>query len=103
MRWLGWTLASPILWAALFSAVYALHGIGCAQGWTVVATPLGPLHQVAMVILWLGGLILHALILLRLRGGGAARTDRLPRMGAWIGFVASLVTLSPLVLISTCG
>ncbi|MBL4917001.1 hypothetical protein [Szabonella alba] len=102
MGWLFRVLAGPMLWAILFAAVYALHGIGCARGWPAIATPLGNLHLVAMALLWLTGLALHVLILLRLPQG-TARAEHLPRLGAGIGLVATLLTLSPVILISTCG
>lgn len=94
-------LAGPMLWAALFSAVYALHGAGCALGWPAIATPLGPLHPAAMIAVWLAGLALHSILMVSLPTG-PARAQRLPRMGAWIGLVASTVSLAPVVVLSTC-
>ncbi|MDR7124247.1 hypothetical protein [Pseudotabrizicola sp. 4114] len=102
MRWVAGMLAGPVLWAVLFAAVYALHGIGCARGWTGVATPLGSLHIVAMAGVWLAGLALHVGILAT-APMGPAREARLYRMGAWIGLVASALTLLPVLLTSTCG
>ena len=29
MAWVARMLAGPMLWGALFSAVYGLHGLGC--------------------------------------------------------------------------
>lgn len=101
MGWLARFLLGPLLWSGLFLAVYALHGVGCARGWQAVATPLGPLHPALMIAVWLVGLALHG-ALLGLLPAGPAREQRLPRLGAWIGLVASIVTLSPVVLISTC-
>jgi len=101
MAMLARMLAGPMLWAALFSAVYALHGLGCARGWPAVATPIGPLHPALIVAVWLVGLALHGM-LLALFPAGPAREQRLPRLGAWTGLVASVVTLSPVVLVSSC-
>jgi hypothetical protein len=102
MRWAVWMLAGPVLWAGLFAAVYALHGLGCAWGWVSVATALGSLHIVAMSAVWLAGLVLHGLILWRIPYG-SSREVRLQRYGAWIGMVASGLTLLPILLTSTCG
>ncbi|MFN4154333.1 MAG: hypothetical protein ACK4HF_06730 [Paracoccaceae bacterium] len=102
MRWVAGMLAGPVLWAVLFAAVYALHGIGCARGWVGVATLFGTLHLVAMAGVWLAGLALH-LVILWLAPQGQAREARLQRLGAWIGLVASGLTLLPILLTSTCG
>ncbi|RGP37457.1 hypothetical protein [Pseudotabrizicola alkalilacus] len=102
MRWVVGMMAGPVLWAVLFAAVYALHGIGCAWGWTGVAAPFGSLHIVAMAGVWLAGLVLHVGILAA-APKGPAREARLHRMGAWIGLVASGLTLLPVLLTSTCG
>lgn len=102
MRWAVWMLAGPVLWAVLFAAVYALHGIGCARGWPAVSTMLGSLHIVAMATVWLAGLALHVAILWK-TPQGLAREVRLQRYGAWIGLVASTLTLLPILLTSTCG
>jgi len=102
MRWVMLTLAGPTLWAVLFSAVYALHGTGCARGWNSIDTGPGTLHMTAMTGLWLFGLLLHLGLLMTLPGG-SLRQQRLPRLGAWIGLIASLMTLAPILLTSTCG
>lgn len=102
MRWLAGLLAGPVLWAVLFAAVYALHGVGCAWGWTEVATPFGSLHVVVMAAVWLTGLALH-LGIVAVAPNGRARAAHLQRMGAWIGLVASGLTLLPILLLSTCG
>lgn len=101
MRWLAKVLAAPVLWAVLFGAVYALHGAGCALGWTGVETALGSLHTVGMVAVWLLGLALHVFIV-AVAPTDSTREDRLQRMGAWIGLVASSLTLLPVLLLSTC-
>lgn len=101
MRWLAAFSAPLILWAGLFSAVYALHGLGCARGWPAVSTPFGSLHGVAMVAVWLGGLAVH-LVLLRTAPTGPGLEHRLLRMTGWIGVCASLLTLWPVVTLTTC-
>lgn len=99
MRWVAWMLAGPMLWALLFAVVYALHGVGCARGWPDMATPLGSLHVVAMAAIWLTGLALHLVILLIV----SKRGEKLSVTGAWIGLVASLLSLSPIILVSSCS
>lgn len=101
MRWLALLLMPLILWAVLFAAVYGLHGLGCAWGWPLVRAPLGSLQSVAMVVIWLGGLGLHLLIL-RATPHGAVLPDRLRRLAGWSGFGASLLTLWPMLVSSSC-
>ncbi|MFC3168851.1 hypothetical protein [Paracoccus fontiphilus] len=103
MAWVARMLAGPLLWSLLFSAVYALHGLGCARGWPAVDTPLGTLHPAVLILLWLAGLGLHGLLIAVNRPGGDATQARLVRSGNWVGAVASAVTLLPVVLTSSCG
>ncbi|MDO9527051.1 MAG: hypothetical protein Q7J57_16180 [Gemmobacter sp.] len=101
MLWAVHALLGPSLWAILFAAVYALHGIGCARGWPAVDTGIGSLHIVVMSAVWLTGLALHIGLVL-CAPSGRAHNERLVLLGAWIGLVASLVTLSPIIYATTC-
>ncbi|MBM3605643.1 MAG: hypothetical protein FJX25_13100 [Alphaproteobacteria bacterium] len=101
MVWLLRALAGPVLWAALFSLVYALHGTGCGLGWTDRPVLFTDLHHIAMWVAWLAGLALHVVLVLTMPvGSGRART--VTAAGAWIGLVASVFTLFPVVVTSTC-
>lgn len=102
MRWAMGMLAGPTLWAVLFVVVYALHGIGCAWGWPSVSFGPTSLQIAAMMGAWFAGLVLH-LVLLWQMPKGHDREARLQRAGAWIGLVASGVTLLPIVVTSSCG
>lgn len=99
--WLAWLIAGPTLWAVAFSAAYGLHGLGCAWGWPDVA--LGALSLQRGVILLVGLVAMAACLALLARikaqlGDEAA----LPRIGLWIGFVATAFTLAPTLVASTC-
>lgn len=97
LRWLAWVAAGPTLWAASFALAYALHGLGCAEGWPAVR--LGPvgLHRAAMALAGLAGLGACLALLSRAPGGAGLRAG-LPRAGLWIGIVAIGFTLAPLLL-----
>lgn len=99
--WLAWVLAGPTLWAGIFAAVYALHGLGCALDWP--AQPLGPfsVHRVVLIAVWLAGLIAAGLLLMR-APPGHGREALIVRLGLWIGLVATLFTLAPLLAASSC-
>ncbi|MFC0201735.1 hypothetical protein [Paracoccus rhizosphaerae] len=101
MTWLARALAGPMLWGALFSAVYALHGAGCNLGWTQVS--LGPvdLHRGAMWAVWAAGLAVHVLLVVTMPAG-QGRARRIIVAGSLIGLVASAFTLFPVIATSTC-
>ncbi|GHG30877.1 hypothetical protein [Paracoccus aerius] len=103
MIWMARVLAGPILWGALFSGIYGLHGLGCGLDWPNRETPLGALHPLAMIGAWLLGLALHAALIRWNRALGDARQAMLVRAGNWIGAVASAATLFPVIATSTCG
>ena len=109
MKWLVLMLAGPSIWAIGFSLVYALHGTGCARGWTDMAVAGLSLHHAALWAGWLATLGAGGLLLLLLPparaealapGTGAAA--RLPRAGAWIGLGATVFTLLPVALATSC-
>lgn len=109
MRWLGWALAGPGIWAIGFALVYALHGAGCARGWGGV--DLGAGLDLQRAVLWAGWLVTLAAGAVWLRvlpapasplGREAHLRHTLPRRGAWIGLVASAVTLLPVAVTSAC-
>lgn len=104
---MGWTtraLAGPVLWAVLFALIYALHGTGCALGWTGRPMPPGgpDLHRGAMLLVWLAGLALHG-VLVRALPAGRGRERRIITLTAWIGLVSTLFTLFPVAILTTCG
>ncbi|WP_114966541.1 hypothetical protein [Alkalilacustris brevis] len=101
MSFLARSLAGPMIWAVTFSVVYALHGAGCALGWDGVSAGPVSLHRAALVGSWALGLIAGAALLLRLPASGGVQSG-LPRAGAWTGLVATLFTLFPVLVISSC-
>lgn len=103
MTWVARMLAGPGLWAVLFCAVYGLHGLGCAWDWPARQTPLGPLHPLGMIALWLAGLAVHGALIVLNGPRGDGTQAGLIRAGNWIGAVASAVTLFPVIAASTCG
>ena len=66
------------------------------------AAPIADWHHMAMWLAWGAGLILH-LVLIRVMPAGRGRPRQLITMGAWIGFVSTLVTLFPVIATSTCA
>ena len=102
MRLLFSATAGLMLWAASFSILYALQGSSCALGWDRVITPFGTLSRLLVVTSWCIFVGLGALTI-----GWATRLPRglEQRLGlscAIIGFVAIIVTGSPVLIASTC-
>ncbi|MFV3130902.1 hypothetical protein [Niveispirillum sp. KHB5.9] len=102
MNWLLRALLGPTLWAVAFSGIYALHGLGCARGWPAIATSFGSLHHLLLVSLW-GICVGLALIILLRTPMGTGRAAEIARIGGWIGVGATILTLLPILAVSTCG
>lgn len=101
MNWLLKSLLGPGVWAATFTAVYALHGTGCALGWSEGATAPWTLHHGAMFAAWMAG-ILAGIFVIRMLPAGGGLQHRLPRAGAWIGLASTVFSLLPVLFASTC-
>ncbi len=100
MRLLALFIAGPALWAVLFAAVYALHGIGCA-GLTGPES-LGGLWRLVMAGVWIAGLGAHVALLRALPAGRGGADRWLPLTGGWIGLGASAFTLFPVLIATSC-
>ena len=99
MRWLALTLAGPMIWAVTFTLVYAVHGVLCAS----VAGPegLGLAARIGLIASWGLGLAAFMPLFMMLRNGPGL-THRWPRYGAWIGLAATVYTLFPVIMITSC-
>lgn len=107
MRDLLRILAPLLLWLASFSAIYGLHGVGCAQGWAQIS--LGPLTLFRSILIaaWLLAVLAQFALLWGTRswpfgpkGGFARRTGMLT---GWTAVVATIWTLQPVVATTSCG
>ncbi|PKP83375.1 MAG: hypothetical protein CVT79_00805 [Alphaproteobacteria bacterium HGW-Alphaproteobacteria-18] len=100
-RWLGLVLLGPAIWAVTFAGVYALHGAGCALGWsTRMAGPL-TLHHLVMLAGWTAGIGAGIWFLVRMPAG-RDRSVWIPRIGGIIGLASTVFTLLPLLFASSC-
>lgn len=99
MRWLGIVLLGPTLWAVIFVLIYGLHGVLCAS----VAGPEGSgvAARIVLVGVWAVGIAGFAPIL-RAVPKGHSLAETLPRAGLWIGFVATVFTLFPVAVTTSC-
>jgi len=100
-------------WAAAFTWVYALHGIGCASGWERVDLGPASLQRLVLVLSWAVWVMLLSLWLWRARrrrvngnAGAAAGPGRLllrlTELTAWVGLAATVVSLMPVVTHALC-
>ncbi|MGU3493720.1 hypothetical protein ACLBXM_06720 [Xanthobacteraceae bacterium A53D] len=92
-------LIGPSIWAATFAGVYALNGLGCAHGWPDITIGVVSLHMSLMLLTWIVGVAACGLLLMI---KGSTLRQPLPRAGLWIGLIANVFTLSPLLLASSC-
>jgi hypothetical protein len=97
--------APLLVWLALFSGVYGLHGIGCGLGWPDASVGPWPLHRAALVAAWIGAVILQSLLLLAL--ARPLRSTRPFVQGVSLtlavsGVVAVGWTLFPVLFVSSC-
>lgn len=102
MAWPFRALLGPTLWAVAFAAIYAAHGYGCVRGWPARPAPIGDLHHFTLVLLWLVSVAGAGLILWQAPRGKAV-SDLLVRIGGWIGLVSVVLTLFPVLGLTTCG
>jgi len=105
-------------WAAAFTGVYALHGIGCASGWERVDLGPATLQRLVLVLSWAVWVMLLSLSLSlslslwrarrrRVNNAGAAAGPgrlllRLTELTAWVGLAATVVSLMPVVTHALC-
>ncbi|MGR3711231.1 MAG: hypothetical protein ACU0A9_17510 [Alterinioella nitratireducens] len=96
-----------LLWLASFSAIYGLHGIGCAFGWPGVEVGPVSLFRGALLAAWLVALLAQIGVLVALRSerfGSSVPFSRWTSLAlGWVGLVATIWTLHPVAVISTCG
>jgi len=94
--------AGLLLWAFGFSLLYALHGLGCASGWSHVPLAGGSLFLWILGVTWIllgcGAVAIIWWAWTRLAGF----ERRLAVASAFTGLVGTLVTGSPIALSSTC-
>ena len=91
-----------VLWAAGFSVLYALHGLGCALGWT--GSSVFGLTQIKalLIAVWLGLVAAHAGLIVWLLRYRESQIDRIGIANGWIGFFATMVGGFPVLAISSC-
>lgn len=95
--------AGLIVWAIAFCLLYALHGIGCAAGWSSAMLPGGiSLHRGTLIAAWLVCIA---------AGVGIALSQRWPRTTliartawrlAWVGVIATVATGLPILILPAC-
>ena len=100
-------LLAPLVWLAAFSGVYGLQGIGCALGWTEVELLTVSLFRAMLIAAWALAILLQIGLLMVLQserlGSPLLFVRRTSVALGWVGLVATLWTLHPVALTSTCG
>jgi hypothetical protein len=92
-------LVAPLVWFASFSAVYGLHGALCGAGATGGAAP-------ALIAAFAVAILLQVALLAALSAPHLASPSRfvgfVSRATGWVGLVATVWSLFPVLATSTC-
>ncbi len=96
-----------LVWLASFSAIYALHGLGCALGWSNVALPGMSLFRWLLLVSWLIALLAQGAMLMALRSRRFRSHDtfihRTSLATSCAGLISTLWTLLPVAVSGPCG
>lgn len=99
-------LIGPLAWLASFSAVYGLQGLGCASGWGGIGIGAISLFRLALLAAWFCAIAVQTVILSALfsrRFASASGFVRgVSKTTGWVGLVATLWSLFPVAVISSC-
>lgn len=99
-------LAGPLLWLATFSAVYGLNGVVCGVGAGGAAFGDVSLPRVIFAAAWLVAIGLQLGLVAALHttrfGSRSSFVRVVSRTTGWVGLAASLWTLFPTVVTSSC-
>ena len=99
-------LIGPLAWLAAFSAVYGLHGVACSFGWAAVDARGFSLMRLALVAAWLVAIAAQGVILACLHGRRFGSPSGFVRgvstTTGWVGLVATVWSLFPVVATSAC-
>lgn len=100
-------LIGPLAWLASFSAVYGLLGVACAFGWDGIDASWGfSLMRLTLTAAWLAAILVQVIILAGLyskRFGSPSGFVRWVSLATgWVGLVATLWSLFPVVTTSAC-
>ncbi|WP_299558912.1 hypothetical protein [uncultured Sulfitobacter sp.] len=98
-------LIAPLVWLATFSAIYGLHGLLCGHGINGTAFGL-PIERVLLGAAFLFAILLQTALLFALYHPSLAASSEFSRFVSratgWVGLVATLWSLSPVVLTTYC-
>lgn len=99
-------LIGPLVWLSAFSAVYAVHGMGCGLGWTEVELAGLTLHRVALLAGWGAAVAACGMVLVGLWSDRLGSTSGfVRRVSVWLGLVgvvAAVWSLFPVAVLSAC-
>ena len=99
-------LIAPLVWLACFSTAYGLHGLICGHnlGGEVFALPV---PRAPMVLAYVFAVILQIVLLvalyLRQFESPSGFVRLVSRTTGWVGLIAAVWSLFPVVMITSCN
>ncbi|WP_439533998.1 hypothetical protein [Polymorphobacter sp.] len=99
-------LVGLVGWAGGFSLLYAVHGLGCARGWSAVDVGPVDLHRLLLFAVWaasVAGLGWWTWRTWRAPAGPMPLLGWLARISAITGLGAMIVTGLPVLMVRMCG
>lgn len=95
-----------LLWLALFSAIYGLHGLGCMQSWSATALAGTSLFRVALVTAAAVAVLMQIGVLWALQTAPLrSASPFVQSVSTWLALaavVAQAWALFPVIVLSAC-
>lgn len=94
------------VWFACFSAVYGLHGLVCSDRWSMAGLTLSD-GRIALAAAWFAAFAVQLGIVFMLRAprfaSSSGFTENISLWLGWAAVVATVWSLFPVVVTSTCA
>ncbi|WP_185803166.1 hypothetical protein [Pontivivens nitratireducens] len=99
-------LIAPLTWLAAFSAIYGLHGVLCASGISGQTLGISWVRLILMgayILVILGQIALVAVLYHPKFASRSSFVRFVSHATGWVGLVAAIWSLAPVVMTSHCG
>lgn len=102
MKAIGRMVAGLVLWAIVFTVLYALHGVGCERGWAQGQLLGVSLHRAVLIAVWILGTATGLALALAVDWHRERMTERIGYWMAWTGVVSIFASGLPVAVVPDC-